>query len=98
MGIDRTHLRRFRALLRQVEQSEPEWKHWEGRTENLLEVIQGFASFVFMVKAEQGRDLLERANKLRSNYPRATTKQPGNMHRRAMGEASARGHAAREPW
>ncbi|MEM9463292.1 MAG: reverse transcriptase family protein [Myxococcota bacterium] len=60
LGIDRTTLRRFRALLFQIERDGPKGKHW-GHSIDVLASIVGFASYVAMVDPAKGAPLLERA-------------------------------------
>ncbi|RYU95768.1 reverse transcriptase family protein [Emticicia agri] len=52
-GIDRKELRRFRALLHQIELNGTEGKSWRNGVD-LENSMRGYASFVGMVKPEQG--------------------------------------------
>ena len=63
MGIDRRKLKRFRALLFQIETQGPQGKHWEGNT-NVLAAIRGFANYVAMVDPGKGKPLVEKAEEL----------------------------------
>ncbi|WP_348944471.1 reverse transcriptase domain-containing protein [Chitinibacter sp. FCG-7] len=58
-AVCRETLRRFRAVLFQVEQTGPTGKHWNGN-ENVLAALAGYAQFIVMVDAEKGRPLLAR--------------------------------------
>jgi len=62
-GINRNHLRKFRALLHQIEKDGPKGKQW-GSSPNLAEAVWGYANFVYMVKPEQGKKLLDKVKKL----------------------------------
>lgn len=55
LSIDRTTLRKFRALLHQVELTGLSGKTW-GKG-NIVASMEGYANFVMMVKPEQGRAL-----------------------------------------
>ena len=59
LGINRHNLKKFRALLFQIERDGIEGKHW-GTSPNLVEAIRGYANFVAMVKPEQGKVLQQR--------------------------------------
>ncbi len=58
-NINKRELKKFRALLYQIEQTGLEGKHWNGST-NILASIQGYASYIFMVNPEKGRSILDR--------------------------------------
>ena len=62
-AIERKTLRRFRALLYQIEKDGVEGKQWagyHGTDAKFLESVQGFAAYVEMVDPEKGRPLVER--------------------------------------
>ncbi len=62
LGIDRTMLRKFRALLHQIDQSGWQGKTWgKGQIQN---TVLGYANFVAMVKPEQGKRLVETVKRL----------------------------------
>lgn len=63
VSINRHELRKFRALLFQIEKDGPEGKQW-GKSPNLAEAVWGYANFVYMVKPEQGKKLLEKVKAL----------------------------------
>ena len=64
-NIERAALRRFRALLFQIEKDGPSGKTWGDRTGPLLlPSIVGYASFVAMVDPSRGKPLLERTKAL----------------------------------
>jgi retron-type reverse transcriptase len=62
-NVSRKELRRFRALLFQVETDGLEGKHW-GKSQNLLASMQGFANYVFMVNPEKGAEFQARVGAL----------------------------------
>ncbi len=64
LSICRKTLRRFRALLFQIERDGPSGKHWEGNP-NLFAAMQGFANFVYMVDPERGLPLRQKVRDLR---------------------------------
>jgi retron-type reverse transcriptase len=70
-GVDRETLRRFRALLHQVEKSGPEGKKWNGSTDVIASAV-GFANYVAMVDAAKGKVLQEKARALEQRYGRKT--------------------------
>ncbi|MFN0200912.1 MAG: reverse transcriptase domain-containing protein [Bacteroidia bacterium] len=55
LGVDRETLRKFRALLHQIEKTGIIGKSWGAG--NIISSITGFANFVAMVKPEQGAKL-----------------------------------------
>jgi RNA-directed DNA polymerase len=63
LNVDRATLKRFRALLFQIEKDGPEGKHWNG-TPNLLAAIHGYASFVYMVNPQKGAALLKQTKRI----------------------------------
>ncbi len=62
-GVDRSTLRRFRAVLHQIEKDGPEGKSW-GPGADVLASIMGYADFVAMVDPEKGAPLRARARAL----------------------------------
>lgn len=72
-GIDRSTLRRFRALLHQIGLTGWEGKSWGSPvpdgTADLRNVVLGYAHFVAMVKPEQGRVLYTQINQLLNQQP-----------------------------
>jgi RNA-directed DNA polymerase len=63
LSVCRKTLRRFRALLFQIERDGPSGKHWEGNP-NLFAAMQGFANFVYMVDPERGLPLRQKVRDL----------------------------------
>jgi len=72
-GIDRKMLRRFRALLHQIETEGPRYKKW-GHTPNLLAAIEGYANYVNMVDPMKGEPLKARVRELAKTLQRAPRK------------------------
>ncbi len=62
-AVPRKTLKRFRALLHQVEQDGPDGKHWGGNP-NVLHSIQGFANYVYMVDPGKGAILKQRVQRI----------------------------------
>ncbi len=63
VSLPRKTLRKFRALLFQVEKDGFQGKHWNGHDVSLT-TLMGFARYVTMVNPEKGRPLLERVERL----------------------------------
>ena len=72
-GVDRKTLRRFRALLYQIETHGPQGKKW-GYTPNLLAAIEGYANYVYMVDPEKGEPLKARVREVANSLARAPRK------------------------
>lgn len=66
-GVVRAELRRFRALLYQIEKDGPEGKKW-GHGGDVLSAALGFASYVAMVDPVKGKGLRERVLALRARH------------------------------
>jgi len=64
-GVDRRTLRRFRALLYQIETQGPAGKRW-GNGPDVIKSAVGFANYVNMIDPQKGAALRERALKLRA--------------------------------
>jgi len=64
LNVDRATLKRFRAVLNQIEKDGPEGKHWNGITTNVLSAIHGYASFVYMVNPDKGEALLRQTKRI----------------------------------
>ena len=67
LSLDRKTLRRFRAVLFQVEHDGPAGKRW-GSGGDLLASLEGYAHFVHMVDAEKGRAFLDRVEAIKARY------------------------------
>jgi retron-type reverse transcriptase len=66
-NIARETLRRFRAVLYQVEKDGPEGKHW-GNSPDVIASLRGFANFVYMVSPEKGAEYQRRVRALIEKY------------------------------
>eukprot|EP00913_Durusdinium_trenchii_P013426 g12607.t1 len=69
VNVSRKTLRRFRAVLFQIERDGPAGKHW-GNSPDVLSSIEGFANFVAMVDPEKGADFQSRVRALIERYGR----------------------------
>lgn len=69
-SIPRRDLRRFRALLYQIDKDGLEigTKHWRGGRSHLLASIRGYANFVKMVDSERGAKYVEQAQQLLTRH------------------------------
>ncbi len=67
LGVDRETLRRFRALLFQIDKDGPAGKTW-GHSPDLFAAIVGYANYVAMVDAAKGGKLLARARELAARH------------------------------
>lgn len=64
-SVPRDVLRRFRALLFQLEKDGPQGKRWAGReNERTLPAAVGFAAYVTMVDPARGKPLLQQARRI----------------------------------
>lgn len=66
-AVARKELRKFRAVLFQIERDGPAGKRW-GHGNDLFSSLQGFASYVTMVDPDKGRPLLERVRALAAQH------------------------------
>ena len=74
-GVDRDTLRRFRALLHQLEKSGPEGKKWNGSTDVIASAV-GFANYVAMVDPAKGQVFQQKARALEQKYGRRMVMPP----------------------
>ncbi len=74
-GVDRQTLKRFRALLHQLEKSGPEGKRW-GAGGDVIASAVGFAHYVAMVDPVKGKALQQKAKALEQRYGRRPTPPP----------------------
>jgi retron-type reverse transcriptase len=72
IGVPRDTLRRFRALLHQIEKTGPDGKSW-GKGSDVLLAASGFAQFVRMVDAQAGAPLAAKVEALAQRYGGALT-------------------------
>jgi retron-type reverse transcriptase len=90
-AINRRELKKFRALLYQIEQSGLEGKSWQGKRDNLMSVIWGYANFIKMVDPAKGSRYLMQVKELLKRYPIEVLGSSDNAFR----EKSADG---KQPW
>jgi len=69
LSINRKELKKFRALLYQIEQSGIEGKSWHGKSENLMASIWGYANFIKMVDRDKGKKYMAQVKALLEQYP-----------------------------
>jgi Reverse transcriptase (RNA-dependent DNA polymerase) len=67
LSIDRKTLKRFRALLFQIERDGIEGKRW-GNSSDTMAVIQGYANFVAMVDSEKGAFFREQIQRIKEGF------------------------------
>lgn len=97
-SLDRKTLKRFRALLFQIEKDGCDGKHW-GQSQNVLSSIKGFANYVAMVNPDKGKRLLDQVNRiLKKEHYRSEHKVPGDMFGARFKHSSASGKAPRQDW
>lgn len=70
-SIDRKTLKRFRAVLFQIERDGPQGKRW-GNSDDVIAAVEGYANFVMMVDPEKGRALKARTRALVQRYGYST--------------------------
>jgi retron-type reverse transcriptase len=78
LAIDRSTLRRFRALIHQIEQNGLQGKSWNGHTEPayLIRSILGFANFITMVNPKKGKLFKQKAQSIHQKYGNELNKIP----------------------
>lgn len=92
VAVPRPLLRRYRAVLQQVERYGPAGRHF-GPGKDVVRSLLGFGQFAAMVDPQQGAGLLERARRLAAAHaaPAERPKQPGGAA--AFRAAAAAGRA-----
>ncbi len=68
MSIARDTMRRFRAVLQQIEKHGPQGKHWNGNPD-VISAMLGYARFITMVDANRGRPLVQKLIALQAKWP-----------------------------
>ena len=71
-SISRKELKKFRALLYQIEQEGIEGKSWQGKRDNLIASIYGYACFIKMVDPLKGAQYLAQVKEIMKKYPLET--------------------------
>jgi hypothetical protein len=90
-SVNKKELKKFRALLYQIEQSGLEGKSWHGKSENLIAVIWGYANFIKMVDAQKGMKYMFQVKAIIEKYPSDNLPLSTNIFRKK----SANGE---QPW
>lgn len=67
ISLDRKTLKRFRALLHQIELNGPEGKTW-GKGENILNSIKGYSNFIKMVDPQKAEKYIKKVNQIHEKY------------------------------
>ncbi|GAL06687.1 retron-type RNA-directed DNA polymerase [Photobacterium aphoticum] len=95
--MDRPTLKRFRAVVRQIELDGPDGKHWG--TGELFQSLTGYANFVAMVAPEKGIPLQKQVAHLKRQYniPVAAGKITA-LNKRLFRLKAVKGEAPREAW
>ena len=96
-SVCRDELKKFRALLFQIEKDGPDGKRWREGT--LFNSIQGYANFVAMVNPAKGNPLQERVAALRRKHklgPQTASKT--SLSPEYFRAAAAAGKAPRANW
>ncbi|MGF1728516.1 reverse transcriptase family protein [Photobacterium kasasachensis] len=97
LSVDRKTLKRFRAVIRQIELDGPEGKQWG--VGELFQSLAGYANFVAMVNPEKGIPLQKKLIHLKRQYnisvPRGKVTE---LNKRLFRLKAAKGEAPREDW
>lgn len=67
LSVERKKIKKFRAVLHQIEKSGVEGKHWNA-SPNFLASIKGYAHFIHQVDPVKGKVYLERVNKILATH------------------------------
>lgn len=96
-SLERTTLRRFRAVLFQVEQHGPVGKQWNGN-DNVLSALEGYANFIRMVDPAKGLPLVMRVRAARARWIDGETAQRPTTTNEAAIDFRALAAAGQAPW
>jgi retron-type reverse transcriptase len=96
-SVDRATLRRFRAVLFQVEKDGPARKQWNGN-DNVLAALEGYALFIRMVDADKGAPLLARVRAARAKWSGTDAAPVLRGAGRADGRFRALAAQGKAPW
>lgn len=97
-SLERKTLKRFRALLHQIEKDGPEGKQW-GRAHNVLDAVKGFANYVSMVDPQKGQRFrlqIDRINQRHGHRTPNIALMP--LNRSQFRSAAAAGKPPRATW
>lgn len=67
LSVSSDKMKKFRAVLYQIEKDGLQGKHWNG-SRNVLASLKGYASFIYQVDPVKGKPLLERVNKILATH------------------------------
>jgi RNA-directed DNA polymerase len=96
-SIDRETLKRFRALLFQIDKDGPDGKRW-GCGE-LMACIDGYANFVAMIAADKGIPLQKQVAALKQKYGyQVKSGRLSALNKKLFRLKSAKGEAPRSEW
>ncbi len=103
LGVARTELKKFRALLYQLDKDGIEGKHWNGRSGvALLDSILGYANYLVMIDPVKGRRYLEQVRRVREKHAQALSQHrsavDSGMNKKDFRRRSAMGTPPRTPW
>ena len=68
LSIPRRDLKRFRALLYQIEKYGLDGKNWHGKNRDLMATIWGYANFIKMVDSKKGEVFVNRVKNILENH------------------------------
>ncbi len=91
LSINSKELKKFRALLYQIEKSGIKNKSWQGKSENIMASVWGYANFIKMVDAKKGAKYMAQVKVLLEKYPLGNLGSSSNDFR----DKSAKGE---QPW
>lgn len=98
LSVDRRTLKRFRALLFQIEKDGSEGKSW-GKGGPIFEAIQGYANFIHMVDPAKGRQYLDRVRHILKKYKyRPPDYSPRPLNKFTFRKKAAAGELPRDDW
>jgi retron-type reverse transcriptase len=98
LSIQRKTLKRFRALLFQMEKDGPDGKTW-GRGGDIFEAIQGYANFIQMVDPAKGQKYLNRVKQILTKYKyRADQPAVRPLSKHQFRRKAAAGELPRDEW
>lgn len=98
VSIPRKTLKRYRALLFQIEKDGPRGKTW-GRGGDIFEAIQGYANFIKMVDPARGQKYIDRVKGILKQYRYSGSQavvQPLSKHH--FRRKAAAGELPRDDW
>ncbi len=97
-SLDRKTLKRFRAVLHQIDNDGPEGKTW-GNGGDLFAAIDGYAHYVAMVDPDKGRGFVEQVKRIKQRHGLQTKQTPpGALNKYRFRDLAAAGGAPRENW